>query len=78
MKITDREKRIAWEKADPIPDKNMHAWRKDEAGHVIRFTSYEKSHGAYGWRVVLEGLPKVGCDNTCRLKAVWHKAPEES
>ena len=68
--ITDREKRIAWEKADLVPGKDLHVWRMDEEGNLIRFASYQKTFGHYGWDVALAGKEKGCCDNTCRLKAV--------
>lgn len=70
MTITDKEKRIAWEKAELVPGKDLHVWRLDEKGKLIRFSSYKKAFGHYGWEVIFIGEDKGCCDNTCRLRVV--------
>lgn len=73
MTLTEKEKRIAWEKADYVLGKDLHVWRKDESGHLMRFSSYGQFRGDYGWDVMLLGEDTGCCDNTCRLKAVRKK-----
>ena len=70
---SQKQKEIAWDKADPIPGKNPNLWRRDPYGHTIYKPAYGKE-GEQGWQVDHKHpKSKGGTDNPRNLQATQTK-----
>jgi 5-methylcytosine-specific restriction endonuclease McrA len=67
---SQKQKEIAWDKADPILGKNPNLWRLDPYGHTIYKPAYGKE-GDQGWQVDHKHpKSKGGTDNPRNLQAL--------
>jgi 5-methylcytosine-specific restriction endonuclease McrA len=67
---TQRQKEIAWEKADTIRGKNPNLWRRDPYSNQIYKPAYG-TEGEQGWEVDHKHpLSKGGTDNPRNLQAL--------
>ena len=67
---TERQKRQAWNNAEPIPGKNPNKWRRDSAGNQIYKPAYG-SNGNQSWEVDhRKPLSKGGTNSPRNLQAM--------
>lgn len=71
---SEKDKKVAWEKAKPIRGKNSDVWRKDPYGNTIKWGSYG-TKGEYGWEIDHKHpKSKGGTDNPRNLQAIhWQE-----
>lgn len=68
----------AWEKAEPVPGRDPHTWRKDTRGKLIRKRRYGHFE-EYGWELErIVPLAQGGTNDHSNLRAVnWEDARKD-
>ena len=67
----DRQKLVAWNRANSIAGSDVRAWRRDDYGNDIRYADYGDRDSEFGWEIDhVKPLARGGLDIDSNLRAL--------